>query len=106
MSKYLLILVHVIGAAALLLASCSKPAKGKLQGNWKGKAGETQLKISEKKFALDSDVTLAEDYFVKDDTIFTSFEGNQPYTKFVVQKLDEHNLKLLSPDSAVLEFTR
>lgn len=93
-------------AAALFAAACSDPAKGKLQGNWKSKDGETQLKINDKKFAMDSDLPLAEDYFIKGDTIFTSFEGNQPYTKFIVQKLENHYLKLLSPDSLVMEFTR
>ena len=55
---------------------------------------------------MDSDLEYAEDYFVKGDTIYTSFQGNQPYTKFVVQILDDHDLKLLSPDSTVMEFTR
>ena len=90
----------------LLASACSNPPKGKLKGDWKLKTGETTLKITEKKFAMDSDLQYAEDYFVKGDTIFTSFEGNQPYSKFVVQKLDEHQLKLLSPDSTVMEFTR
>ena len=90
----------------LLAASCSNAHKSKLQGNWKLKSGETRLKITAKKFAMDSDLQYAEDYFVKGDTIFTSFEGNQPYSKFVVQKLDDNNLKLLSPDSTVMEFTR
>ena len=90
----------------LLATSCSNGHKSKLQGDWKLKSGETRLKITAKKFAMDSDLQYAEDYFVKGDTIFTSFEGNQPYSKFVVQKLDENNLKLLSPDSTVMEFTR
>jgi hypothetical protein len=96
----------VAGAFLILAAACSNPVKSKLQGNWKSKDGETQLKINDKKFAMDSDLPLAEDYFVKGDTIFTSFEGNQPYTKFIVQKLENHYLKLLSPDSLVMEFTR
>lgn len=106
MKNLALILVHVACASVLLAVACSSPVKSKLPGNWKSKDGETHLKISDKKFALDSDLTLAEDYFVKGDTIFTSFQGNQPYTKFVVQQLGEHDLKLLSPDSAVMEFTR
>ncbi|WP_426670787.1 hypothetical protein ACPPVU_06050 [Mucilaginibacter sp. McL0603] len=93
-------------AVLLLATSCSNAHKSKLQGNWKLKSGETRLKITAKKFAMDSDLQYAEDYFVKGDTIFTSFEGNQPYSKFVVQKLDDNNLKLLSPDSTVMEFTR
>jgi hypothetical protein len=96
----------LVFTSILLAMACSDSHKGKLQGNWKSKDGETQLKISDKKFALDSDQSVAEDYFVKGDTIFTSFEGNQPYSKFIVQKLDDHNLKLLSPDSLVIAFTR
>lgn len=106
MSKYFLILIHVACALVLVLESCSKPADKKLKGEWKAKNESTTLNITDKKFALDSDLSMAEDYFVKGDTIFTSFEGNQPYSKFIVQQLDEHNLKLLSPDSIVMEFTR
>ncbi|HTD40408.1 MAG TPA: hypothetical protein VK671_07305 [Mucilaginibacter sp.] len=94
---------------ALFLLSaiaCSNSHKKNLQGNWKLKSGDTKLKITEKKFAMDSDLQYAEDYFVKGDTIFSSFQGNQPYSKFVIQKLDEHELKLLSPDSTIMEFTR
>jgi hypothetical protein len=93
-------------AVLLSATSCSNAHKSKLQGNWKLKSGETHLKITARKFAMDSDLQYAEDYFVKGDTIFTSFEGNQPYSKFIVQKLDDNNLKLLSPDSTVMEFTR
>lgn len=94
----------------LLFAACSGPKSGsgdtRLQGNWKLKDGDTKLKITKKKFAMDSDLQYAEDYFVKGDTIFSSFQGNQPYSKFVIQQLDDHNLKLLSPDSTVMEFTK
>ena len=94
----------------LLLSACSNPKSGsgdgRLQGDWKLKDGDTKLKITKKKFAMDSDLQYAEDYFVKGDTIFSSFQGNQPYSKFVIQNLDDHNLKLLSPDSTVMEFTK
>lgn len=106
MKNFALIFVHVACASILLAVGCSGPVKNKLPGDWKSRDGATHLKISDKKFALDSDLTLAEDYFVKGDTIFTSFQGNQPYTKFVVQKLEDHDLKLLAPDSSVMEFTR
>lgn len=101
-----------LGLLGLLffLAACSNPGSGssnrQLQGDWKLKSGDTKLKITAKKFAMDSDLQYAEDYFVKGDTIFSSFQGNQPYSKFVIQKLDDHNLKLLSPDSTVMEFTK
>ncbi|MBV8389322.1 MAG: hypothetical protein JO080_05950 [Mucilaginibacter sp.] len=92
------------------LSACSNPGSGsgnrQLQGDWKLKTGDTKLKITGKKFAMDSDLQYAEDYFVKGDTIFSSFQGNQPYSKFIIEKLDDHNLKLLSPDSTVMEFTR
>lgn len=88
----------------LLTAACHKnePNK-KLQGNWKSKDSITSLKITDKQFTLDNE---AEDYFLKGDTIFTSFEGNLPYTKFVIQKLDEKQLNLLFPDSVAVEFSR
>ncbi|HTK21140.1 MAG TPA: hypothetical protein VL442_16570 [Mucilaginibacter sp.] len=98
--------------AMLLLSACSHPnsnsgsGDSRLQGNWKLKDGDTKLKITRKKFAMDADLEYAEDYFVKGDTIYSSFQGNQPYSKFVIQKLDDHNLKLLSPDSTVMEFTK
>ena len=96
----------------LLVSACSNPSPaggsgdGRLQGDWKLKDGDTKLKITKKKFAMDSDLQYAEDYFVKGDTIYSSFQGNQPYSKFVIQKLDDHNLKLLSPDSTIMEFTK
>src|ERR1700744_695262 len=98
--------IFLVCISIFLAIACSNSHKGKLQGNWKLKTGETRLKITDKKFAMDSDLEYAEDYFVKGDTIYTSFQGNQPYSKFVVQKLDDNNLKLLSPDSTVMEFTR
>lgn len=53
---------------------------------------------------MDSDP--AEDYVLKGDTILTSFNGNQPYTRFVIQKLEDHELKLLYPDSVSIDFVR
>ena len=90
--------LFVCALLLMLAVACSNSHKKNLQGEWKLKSGETKLKITEKKFAMDSDLDYAEDYFVKGDTIFSSFQGNQPYSKFVIQKLDEHELKLLSPD--------
>jgi hypothetical protein len=99
--------ISFVCALSLMSAiACSNSHKRNLQGEWKLKSGDTKLKITEKKFAMDSDLEYAEDYFVKGDTIFSSFQGNQPYSKFVIQKLDEHELKLLSPDSTIMEFTR
>ena len=106
MKRFALIFVHVACASVLLIVACSNPVKNKIQGNWRSKDGSTKLNITEKKFMLDDDDAIAEDYFLKDDTIFTSFQGNQPYTSFVVQKLDDHYLKLMGPDSIAVEYSR
>ena len=55
---------------------------------------------------MDDGEAIAEDYFMKGDTIYTSFEGNQPYTSFIIQKLDDHHLKLIGPDSVAMEYSR
>jgi hypothetical protein len=108
MKTYTLTFIRLACACLLLTAACiiiiiiNQPNK-KLQGSWKSKDGITNLKITEKQFTLDNE---AEDYFLKGDTIFTSFEGNLPYTKFVIQKLDEKQLNLMFPDSVAVEFSR
>jgi hypothetical protein len=112
MKTYASTFIFLACACLLLTAAChnnnnnnnnnSQPNK-KLQGSWKSKDGITNLKITNKQFTLDNE---AEDYFLKGDTIFTSFEGNLPYTKFVIQKLDEKQLSLLFPDSVAVEFSR
>lgn len=106
MKNALLILIHLACASILFAAACSGGTKSKLQGKWRSKDGASHLNITNKKFSEDDDTDAAEDYFLKGDTIYTSFQGNQPYTKFVIQNLDDHNLKLLYPDSVVIEFTR
>jgi hypothetical protein len=89
-----------------MFAACSNPIKKKLKGYWHSKDGVTKLNITEKAFAMDDGESIPEDYFIKEDTIFTSYQGNEPYTSFVVQKLDDHYLKLLGPDSVTVEFSR
>ena len=106
MKKYALILVHVACASVLFTVACSNPVQNKLKGNWHGKDGVTKLNITDKNFTLDDGEGIAEDYFVKDDTIFTSFQGNQPYTKFAVQSVDDHSLKLMGPDSVAMEYNK
>jgi len=110
MKNFALIAIYVVCAFALLAGACNtntkSPENKKLQGKWKSKDGETALEIDAKKFTLDNGEPIPEDYFLKGDTILTSFEGNQPYTKFVIQKLDDHQLNLLFPDSVTVEFTR
>ena len=78
----------------------------KLVGIWKSKTDGSLLKITDKQFTMESDAPDAEDYFVKGDTIFTSFQGNLPYTKYAILKLDDHSLKLFTPDSTSIEFTK
>ena len=90
----------------LLTMACAAPAKSKLEGNWVSKDGKTKLKITKKGFAMDQEAKITESYFIIEDTIFTSFQGNRPYTKFVIQKLEPNNLVLISPDTEPVEFVR
>lgn len=102
--------------AILLLSACPKKQKPgsvtngsgiknpKLVGNWQAKDG-SKLKITDKTFT-EGDAPEAEDYFIKGDTIYTSFEGNLPYTKYAIKKLDEHNLELFTPDSVSVVYTK
>ena len=101
-------LIYIILACLLMLLSvaCSNNRKNntKLIGIWRSKADSIKLIITDKTFAIDSPEP--EDYFVKGDTIYTSFQGNLPYTKYAIQKLDDHTLKLFTPDSTSVEFTK
>ncbi|HEY0246125.1 MAG TPA: hypothetical protein VGC01_11220 [Mucilaginibacter sp.] len=106
MKNYALILVHVATAFVLLAVACSDPIKSKLQGKWTSKDGKTKLQITDKHLTMDNDAVVPEDYFVKGDTIYTSFQGNRPYTKFVVHKLENNNLTLIGPDSISTEYSR
>jgi hypothetical protein len=106
MKKYVLILVHLACASVLITAACSNPVQNKLQGKWRSKDGSIKLDITDKSFTMDDGEAIAEDYFIKGDTVFTSFQGNQPYTNFVVEKLDQHYLKLIGPDSVAVEYSK
>jgi hypothetical protein len=106
MKKYALLYIVVSGMVILLSGCEKKESNPNLIGSWKSKNNETSLKITDKKFIIDGDEQSAEDYFTKGDTIFTSFEGNQPYTRFVIQKLDKQNLTLLYPDSVRVDFVK
>ena len=106
MKTFMLIFVHLASAIVLFIGSCSHAAQSKVKGEWKAIDGSTKLKITGDKFTEDNGQPVTEDYFIKGDTIFTSFEGNQPYTKFVIQKVDDHNLTLLYPDSVSVAFKR
>jgi len=106
MTKLALIFIHVACAYILMIGACSNPVKSKLKGSWRSKDGTVKLNITEKDFIMDDGEAIAEDYFIKNDTIFTSFQGNEPYTSFVIQKVDEHYLKLMGPDSVAVEYKR
>jgi len=106
MKNYALILVHVATASVLLSVACSSPAQKKLEGKWTSKDGKTKLQITSKHLTMDNDALIPEEYFMKGDTIYTSYAGNQPYTKFVVQKLSDNDLTLVDPDSTSMEFSR
>jgi len=106
MKNYALIFVHIATASVLLAVACSEPIKSRLQGKWTSKDGATKLQISAKHLTMDNDALIPEEYFMKGDTIYTSYEGNRPYTKFVVQKLENNNLTLVDDDSISMEFSR
>jgi|SRR5471030_2314653 hypothetical protein len=106
MKKHTLTLLLAGFTLVCLASACSNSVKNKLKGSWRSRDGTVKLHITDKSFMMDDDESIAEDYFLKGDTIFTSFQGNQPYTSFVVQKLDDHYLKLLGPDSVAVEYDR
>jgi hypothetical protein len=106
MNKFALILVHAACAFMLITAACSNPMKERLQGKWRSKDGTVKLNITSNSFTMDDGEALAEQYYIKGDSVFTSYEGNEPYTRFVVQQLDDHNLKLMGPDSVAVDYSR
>jgi hypothetical protein len=92
----------------LFSVACSSKHKKdpNLIGEWKSTADGSKLNITDKGFMMTKDSPEPEDYFVKGDTIYTSFEGNLPYTKYAIKHLDAHQLKLFTPDSALVAFTK
>jgi hypothetical protein len=106
MKTYILITVHAVCAIILATAACSGPVSAKIKGQWRSTDNETLLKITGKQFTMENDSPVPEDYFVKGDTIYTSFQGNLPYSKFVIKQVDDHQMKLQYPDSAMVEFIR
>lgn len=106
MKNYLFLLALV--SFPLLLSSCkNKTAKNKITGNWHSEDKKTSLKITAKEFVLDEgEGPIAENYFIKGDTLFTSYEGSQPYTKFVIQNLADKSFTLVYPDSTSVDFVK
>ena len=106
MSKIALVVIHAGCAFMLITAACTNPVKDKLQGKWRSKDGSVKLNITGTTFTMDDGEAIAEEYYIKGDTVFTSYEGNEPYTGFVVKKLGDHNLTLMGPDSIAVEYSK
>lgn len=106
MKTFVLIFIHLASATVLFIGSCAHSPKNKLKGEWKTKDGGTKLVITDDKFTENNGSPVTEDYFMKGDTIYTSYQGNQPFTRFVVQKVDDHHLTLLYPDTIPVDFVR
>jgi hypothetical protein len=106
MKTYLTVLLNL--ACVLVFTGCKNPpVKSKLRGSWHSKDKKTGLKITAKEFILnEGQEPIAENYFVKGDTIFTSYEGTEPFTKFVIKNLTDSSLTLIYPDSTSVMFGR
>jgi len=107
--KHKALLIPAVGLILLVFACNRAPenqVNKKLVGKWQSKDGETKLEITDKGFTMDDGKPVTEDYFVTNDTIFTSYQGSRPFTKFLIKNLDDHKLTLFYPDSDVVEFSR
>lgn len=99
-------------AVFLLLLVCNackhQPStKSKIRGKWHSADGKTGLTITQKEFTLDEgEEPIAESYFVRGDSVFTSYQGSRPYTKFVIKNLSDKSLTLVYPDSASVNFVK
>ncbi len=106
MKKTYLILV-VVAVGVVVISACNpSTGKAKFLGKWHSQDQKTNLKITAKEFVLDEGEPIAENYFVKGDSLFTSYEGSQPYTKFVVKNLTDKSMTLIYPDSTAVRFFR
>lgn len=93
----------------LVANSCQQKqsSKSKIQGKWRSEDGKTGLTITQNEFTLDEgEEPIAESYFIKGDSIFTSYEGSQPFTKFAIKNLSDKTLTLVYPDSTSVNFVR
>ncbi|RYY25968.1 MAG: hypothetical protein EOP41_04875 [Sphingobacteriaceae bacterium] len=102
---------HLILAATavgiVVIAACkSSAANKKLLGKWHSADQKTKLEITAKDFILDEGEPIAESYFTKGDTLFTSYEGSQPYTRFLIKDLKDKSMMLIYPDSTSVIFLR
>ncbi len=106
MKKTYLILVATAVGVVVVSACNSSTGKTKLLGKWHSQDQKTNLQITTKAFILDEGEPIAENYFIKGDSLFTSYEGSQPYTKFVVKNLTDKSMTLVYPDSSAVQFFR
>ncbi|RYE33438.1 MAG: hypothetical protein EOP42_08290 [Sphingobacteriaceae bacterium] len=106
MKKRYLVLATIAVGAGILAACNSSATNKKLLGKWYSQDKKTNLKITAKEFILDEGEPFAESYFTKGDSIFTSYEGSEPYTKFVVKDLTDKSMTLVYPDSTSVSFFR
>ncbi|MGI4806101.1 MAG: hypothetical protein ACRYFL_15150 [Janthinobacterium lividum] len=106
MKKRYLILATVVIGAGIMAACNSSAVNKKLLGKWSSQDKKTNLQITAKEFILDEGEPLAESYFTKGDSIYTSYEGSEPYTKFVVKNLTDKSMTLVYPDSTAISFFR
>lgn len=106
MKKTHLILTATVAGIVILAACKSSATNKKLLGKWRSADQKTRLEITAKNFILDEGEPIAENYFTKGDTLFTSYEGSQPYTQFFVKDLTDKSMTLVYPDSTSVNFLR
>lgn len=107
MNKNYLSIIFLLAIGTLALSCKSSSENKKIEGKWHSEDQKTTLTITSKDFTIDEgEGPLAESYFLKGDTIFTSYEGTAPYTAFAIKKLSDKNMVLVYPDSTSVQFLR
>ncbi len=106
MKKRYLVLAVVAAGFGIVAACKSTGGNKKLLGTWHSEDKKTNLQITAKEFILDEGEPFAEGYFTKGDSIYTSYEGSEPYTKFVIKNLTDKSMTLIYPDSTSVSFFR
>jgi hypothetical protein len=98
--------VFLFLAVSSIFMGCASPVKNKLKGNWRSTDGVTMLKISDKEFSLEDGETIPKKYSIKKDTLYTSFQEDEPVDSFIVEKVDDHHLELMGADSVTVDYSR
>lgn len=106
MKKTYLILAAGVVIVVAVSACKSSSVNKKLLGKWHSADQKTKLELTAKSFILDEGEPIAESYFAKGDTLFTSYEGSEPYTQFVIKDLTDKSMTLVYPDSTSVSFIR